>query len=292
MLLECLVCSSCTVHPLLLGEFLDPILLESLVCNLYTVHPLSLGEFLLPLLFQRDFVSCAHRSFATFLLEPSAHFHLECLLCASLTLPSFGATLSLPVQSEHLLEHHWSLLSILQSSRSLFLFGHLCHFILGISSETLLHWFLFIHTPACWRPFSVWTPLPLYSGHLFRDTTSLVSLYPYSSLLELSFQMCFLDLPTCFGCLLRVTTLLFLFILAPAYWSYLFGHISSFCPLAQALLVWFFVRAFRVIFSAFVVRPKTDLFCLLRIRHHLSSFPFLIGTCFDTANDIAFAFRE
>src|SRR5712671_3946853 len=104
--------------------------------------------------------------------------------------------------------------------------------------------------------------------------------------------MCFLDLPTCFGRLLRATTLLFPSILTPAYWSYLFGHISSFCPLAWTLLVWFFVRAFRVIFSAFVVRPKTDLSCLLRIRHNLSSFPFLIGTYFDAANNIAFAFRE
>src|SRR5712672_150088 len=90
--------------------------------------------------------------------------------------------------------------------------------------------------------------------------------------------MYFLDLPTCFGCLLRATTLLFPSILAPAYWSYLFGHISLFCPLAWTLLVWFFVRVFRVIFSALVVHPKTDLSCLLRIRHNLSSFPFLIGT--------------
>src|SRR5712672_2584463 len=103
--------------------------------------------------------------------------------------------------------------------------------------------------------------------------------------------MCFLDLPTCFGHLLRVTTLLFPSILALAYWSYRFGCISSFCPLVWTLLVWFFVRAFRVIFWAFVVCPKTDLSCLLRIRHNLLSFPFLIGTCFDAANDIAFAFR-
>src|SRR5712671_1961077 len=103
--------------------------------------------------------------------------------------------------------------------------------------------------------------------------------------------MCFLDLPTCFGRLLRVTTLLFLSVLAPAYWSYLFGRISSFCPLAWTLLVWFFVKAFRVIFWALVVHPKTDLSCLLRIRHNLSSFPFLIGTCFDATNNITFAFQ-
>src|SRR5712675_858048 len=83
--------------------------------------------------------------------------------------------------------------------------------------------------------------------------------------------MCFLDLPTCFGRLLRATTLLFPSILTPAYWSYLFGHISLFCPLAWTLLVWFFVRVFRVIFSALVVHPKTDLLCLSRIRHNLSS---------------------
>jgi len=59
--LECLMCGSYTVYPLLLGEFLGPMLLDCLVCNSCIVHPLLFfGEFLLLLYFRKTlFLVCA-----------------------------------------------------------------------------------------------------------------------------------------------------------------------------------------------------------------------------------------
>src|SRR5712671_824893 len=162
-----LVHYSRAVCPPITWGVLAPISLECLVRSSCAVHPLLLGEFLLPLYFRETCFLCTPFT-GHFLLGPSACFCLEYLLCASLALPSFGATLSLSVQlGTPFLEHHWSPSSILQSGRSLF----------------------------CWTPFS----LPLYSGHLFRGTTLLVSLHPYSSLLELSFGCVSLICPLALG---------------------------------------------------------------------------------------------
>src|SRR5712672_3384255 len=86
---------------LLLGEFLDPILLESLVRNLHAVCPLSLGEFPAPTLFYGDFVLCVPFILPPFSWAFCLFLFLECLLCASLALSLFGATLSLPIQLGH-----------------------------------------------------------------------------------------------------------------------------------------------------------------------------------------------
>ena len=151
---------SCTILMwfvlLLLGEFL----LQyhwNVLCAAHTLFiPYRLGNFCFHFILGR-LVSCAHHSLATFLLGPSACFFcLKHLSCASLALPSSSATLSLPVQ---LGAPFWSIIGLYRPYSNL----------VGVFF--------------CWTPFS----LPLYSGHLFRGTTSLVSLHPYSSLLELSF---------------------------------------------------------------------------------------------------------
>jgi len=147
---------SCTILmqfvPLLLGEFLLQYY-WNVLCAAHTLFvPYHLGNFCFHFILGR-LVSCAHHSLATFLLGPPACFFcLKGLSCASLVLPSFGATLSLPVQ---LGAPFWSIISLYHPYSNLvgiFSTGRLflCHFILGISSEAPLRWFPSIHTPACW----------------------------------------------------------------------------------------------------------------------------------------------
>jgi len=170
--------------------------------------PYRLGNFCFHFILER-LVSCAHHSLATFLLGPSACFFcLKCLLCASLALPSFGATLSLPIQ---LGAPFWSIIGLycpysnlvgIFSTRRL----SLCRFILGISSGAPLCWFPSIYTPACWS--YLLDVFPSFAHLLWASSQSYYFIIPLcscSSWLELSFR-----------------------------------HISSFCPLVWALLVWFF----------------------------------------------------
>src|SRR5712671_7525666 len=165
---------------LLLGEFL----LQyhwNVLCAAHTLFvPYRLGNFCFHFILGR-LVSCAHHSLATFLLGPSACFFcLKRLSCTSLALPSFGATLSLPVQ---LGAPFWSIIGLYRPYSNLvgiFSTGclSLCHFILGISSGAPLHWFPSIHTLACWsyhfRCVSLICPLALgvFSGLLLCSSSS------------------------------------------------------------------------------------------------------------------------
>jgi len=199
---------SCTILiqfiPLLLGESL----LQYHWNVLYTAHalfiPYCLENFCSHFILGR-LVSCTCRSLATFLLGPSTCFFcLECLLCAGLTLSSFGTTLLLPVQ---LGAPFWSIIG-------------LHHPYSNLVEVFLLDAFLFVTL--------FWASL---QGHHFVG-------FPPSilQLVGVIFWMCFLDLPICFGHLLRVTTSSFPFILAPADWSYLLDTFLRFAHLLRRYL--------------------------------------------------------
>jgi len=151
--------SCCAVHVLFIPYCLGNSLIQycwKVLCTIRMLFvPYHLGNFCSHFILGRLRFLCA-LFICHFILGPSAHFRSEHLSCASLALPLFGATLLLPVQ---LGAPFWSTI------------GLHCPY------SNLVGVFF------CWTPFS----LPLYSGHLFRATTSLVSLHPYSSLLELSF---------------------------------------------------------------------------------------------------------
>ena len=244
MLLEGLVRYSRAVHPLLLGEFLDPICWIVLCTTCTLVRPLLfLGNSCSLFIFRETLFLLCMPSLLP-LLGPFSPLYLECLLCAS-SAPSFCRR-NFVVFFAHFsqgtfLEHHWSPSSILQSGRSLF----------------------------CWMPFS----LLLYSRHLFRGP-----LYQSSSIYAPACWSYLLDAFPWFAHLLRTSSQSYYFVvplhLRPSLLELSSRRISLFCPLALGITCLVLRQSLRVIFSAFVVRPKTDLSCLSRVRHNLSSFSF------------------
>jgi len=180
-LFQCFVHSSRAVHPLLLGEFLGPILLESLV---HAVFLLLLGECLvqyhwnvlcavcalfIPYCFLGGF--CFHfilgrlcflctPFFCYFSLGPSAPFPSKCLLCVSLALSLLVRLCCLPIQLGHLLSTsfvgmtyrnpYWSILFLVLQLLPFAFWTSL----LGASSCTcLLYLRASFGSPLAWPPF-------------------------------------------------------------------------------------------------------------------------------------------
>ena len=183
------------VRPPITWGVLAPVPLECLVRSSRTVHPLSFGKFLLPLYFRETCFLCTPFTghFFTWAFYSFFLFGMS-FVCWSYTFFIWHDFVVARSVGGTFLEHHWSPSSILQSGRSLFY----------------------------WTPFS----LPLYSGHLFRGTTSLVFLYPYSSLLKLSFGcvslICPFALDIFSGLLLHHSPLSLLQLIGVIFWMYFF----------------------------------------------------------------------
>jgi len=131
------------------------------------------------------------------------------------------------------LEHHWSPSSILQSGRSLFLVD------------------TFFFATLLW--------VSLQGHHFVGFSPSILQL------VEVIFFGCIsLVCPLALGIFLGLLLVSFPFVLALASWSYLLDIFLWFAHLLGHYLSGFSLEPFRVIFSALIVHPKTDLSCFFK----------------------------